>query len=415
MTSSELTRSALDEPVKPAPKSWVAAISLANVGLFTAWFGPILTLLGMQAERFAGDDKEAALAWVVGIGALCSTVANPVFGAMSDRTTSRYGRRLPWTVLGICGGVASLVLLAFAPNLVVVAIGWCLAQIALNANFAAITAAVPDHAPHQQRGTIGGFLGLAQTVGAVVGAGLAAAAGGIVGGYLACAVFLVIASAPYVAMRRDLVLDPADRPSFSWGKFLRGFWISPRLHPDFGWAWLTRFLMNLGFSIGLVYLLFYLDDAVHHENPEAGVFLLSAVNSLALLITVVVGGWLSDRFDRRRIFVTVAGVVMAAGTLSLAGFQSWTAAIIGVAVLGLGMGVFTSVDLALMIDVLPEAIDRGKDLGVVNIANSLPQVLAPVVAAPIVSVLGGYSTLYAVAAGVTLTGAVLVYRIKSVR
>ena len=415
MTSSELTRSALDEPATPAPTSWVAAISLANVGLFTAWFGPILTLLGMQAERFAGDDKEAALAWVVGIGALCSTVANPVFGALSDRTTSRYGRRLPWTVLGICGGVGSLVLLAFAPNLVVVTIGWCLAQIALNANFAAITAAVPDHAPHQQRGTIGGFLGLAQTVGAVVGAGLAAAAGGTVGGYLACAVFLVIASVPYVAMRRDLVLDPADRPSFSWGTFLRGFWISPRLHPDFAWAWLTRFLMNLGFSIGLVYLLFYLDDAVHHENPEAGVFLLSAVNSLALLVTVVAGGWLSDRLDRRRIFVTVAGVVMAAGTLSLAGFHSWTAAIIGVAVLGLGMGVFTSVDLALMIDVLPEAIDRGKDLGVVNIANSLPQVLAPVVAAPIVSMLGGYSTLYAVAAGVTLTGAVLVYRIKSVR
>ncbi|MFD4326114.1 MFS transporter [Nocardioides sp. NPDC058538] len=415
MTSSELTRSVLDEPATPAPKLWVAAISLANVGLFTAWFGPILTLLGMQAERFAGDDKEAALAWVVGIGALCSTVANPVFGALSDRTTSRYGRRLPWSVLGICGGAASLVLLAFAPNLVVVAVGWCLAQIALNANFAAITAAVPDHAPHQQRGTIGGFLGLAQTVGAVVGAGLAAAAGGIVGGYLACAVFLVIASAPYVAMRRDLVLDPADRPAFSWGTFLRGFWISPRLHPDFAWAWLTRFLMNLGFSIGLVYLLFYLDDAVHHENPEAGVFLLSAVNSLALLVTVVAGGWLSDRLDRRRIFVTVAGVVMAAGTLSLAGFHSWTAAIIGVAVLGLGMGVFTSVDLALMIDVLPEALDRGKDLGVVNIANSLPQVLAPVVAAPIVSVLGGYSTLYAVAAGVTLAGAVLVYRIKSVR
>lgn len=85
------------------------------------------------------------------------------------------------------------------------------------------------------------------------------------------------------------------------------------------------------------------------------------------------------------------------------------------AVLGLGVGVFTSVDLALMIDVLPEAIDRGKDLGVVNIANSLPQVLAPVVAAPIVSALGGYSTLYAVAAGVTLAGAVLVFQIKSVR
>jgi MFS family permease len=76
--------------------------------------------------------------------------------------------------------------------------------------------------------------------------------------------------------------------------------------------------------------------------------------------------------------------------------------------------VFMSVDFALMTDVLPTALDRGKDLGVINVANSLPQVAAPAIAAPIVTHLGGYRVLYGLAAAVGLAGAVLVGRIRGV-
>jgi MFS family permease len=101
-------------------------------------------------------------------------------------------------------------------------------------------------------------------------------------------------------------------------------------------------------------------------------------------------------------------------TAVLAGWQTWPGAIVAAAVLGVGFGVFTSVDFALMTDVLPKALDRGKDLGVINIANALPQVAAPVLAAPIVTYLGGYRVLYLVAAVIGLAGAVLVGRIKGV-
>lgn len=309
----------------------------------------------------------------------------------------------------------SLLLLAVAQNVAVLIVGWCLAQITLNANFAAITAAVPDQTPHRQRGTVGGWLGIAQTFGTVVGAGLAALMGGIVGGYLACAAVLVLLTVPYVLLRRDEPIDAADRPPWQWRAFLRGFWISPREYPDFAWAWFTRFLMNLGFSIGIVYLLYFLKDAVHYDDPEGGVFVLNAVMSGTLLVTVLVSGVLSDRLNRRRVFVFASGVSMAVAVLMLAGWQTWTGAIVAAAVLGLGYGVFVSVDLALMIDVLPAAADRGKDLGLINIANSLPQVLAPVLAAPLVVHLGGYRTLFVFAALVVLAGAVLVFRIKYVR
>ncbi|HET9142032.1 MFS transporter [Actinophytocola sp.] len=406
-----MTITALAEPVERIPARWTAAISLANVGLFTAWYGPIQVLLGKQAESLAPQSKEAALGLVVGVGALFSMLANPVFGALSDRTTSRYGRRLPWTVLGALGGAVSLLLLAGAPNVAMMLLAWCLVQITLNAMFAAIVAAVPDQVPHPQRGMVGGWLGVAQTLGIVVGSGLAAAAGGLVAGYLACAAFLLVATVPYLMMRRDSVLPPGQRPPWNW----RAFWISPRRHPDFGWAWLTRFLINLGNAIAIVYLLYFLQDRVRYPDPEGGVFTLTAIYAATLLLTVVAGGIASDRLGRRRIFVLVSGIVVAAAALILALVPTWTGAVIAAAILGLGFGVYTSVDFALMTEVLPAATDRGKDLGVINIANTLPQVLAPAIAAPIVTHLGGYPILYLVCATIGLTGAVLVYRIRSVR
>jgi MFS family permease len=333
-----------------------------------------------------------------------------LFGALSDRTTWRAGRRLPWTVLGALGGVVSLAILAGAPNIVVMILGWCAAQFTLNAMQAALFAAVPDQVPLRQRGMVGGWLGVGQTLGIVVGSLLAAEAGGIAAGYLVCAGFLVVTTVPYVLLRKDTVIDPAVRPRLS----VKDFWISPRRFPDFGWAWLTRFLLNLSNSIAIVYLLYFLQDVVRYPEPDSGVFILTAVYAVTLLSTVVASGIWSDRMSRRRVFVCWAGIVMSLAALLLAFWPTWTGSITAAAILGLGFGVYLSVDFALMTEVLPAASDRGKDLGVINIANSLPQVMAPVLAAPIVTYLGGYPVLYVLSALVGVAGSVLVYRIRSV-
>ena len=366
-------------------------------------------LLGRQAQDLAPHDKELALGVVVGLGAAFSVVANPLFGAISDRTTWRAGRRLPWTALGALGGAAALGVLSVAPNVAVMAIGWCAAQFALNAMQAALFAAVPDQVPLRQRGMVGGWLGVGQTLGIVVGSGLAAAVGGLVAGYLVCAAFLIVATVPYLLLRKDTALDVSP-PRLR----VKDFWISPRRHPDFGWAWLTRFLLNLGNSVAIVYLLYFLQDEVGYDDPDSGVFVLTAIYAVTLLSTVVVGGMWSDRVGRRRVFVCWAGVVMAVAALILAFWPTWPGSLLAAGVLGLGFGVYLSVDFALMTEVLPAATDRGKDLGVINIANSLPQVLAPVLAAPIVTHLGGYPVLYVLSALVGVAGSVLVYRIRSV-
>ncbi|MDQ0930996.1 MFS transporter [Streptomyces turgidiscabies] len=408
---------ALAEPVERVGRGWTASLSLANGAIWVGWFGPLQILLASQAEDFApgtGMSKETLLAWVAGAGALVSLAANPLFGALSDRTTSRWGRRTPWIVAGAAGGALSLLLLAGAGGLWTMVAGWCLVQLTLNAAFAAVTAAVPDRVPRLQRGSVGGWLGVAQILGVVGGTGLATAAGGVGAGYAACAAFTLLGVLPYVLRHRDLRIAVEDLPVWSWRTFLAGFWLSPRRYPDLGWAWLTRFLINLSNGLVLLYLLYYLRDGLHYADPEGGVLILTAVNGVTLAATVVVGGVWSDRVGRRKPFVIWSGVLMAVATAALAGWQTWPGAIVASAVLGVGFGVFTSVDFALMTDVLPKAVDRGKDLGVINVANALPQVAAPALAAPIVTYLGGYPALYLVAAVIGLAGAVLVRRIRGV-
>jgi MFS family permease len=99
----------------------------------------------------------------------------------------------------------------------------------------------------------------------------------------------------------------------------------------------------------------------------------------------------------------------------MAFFPVWTGALIGAAVLGIGFGAYLAVDFALLTQVLPTAVDRGKDMGVINVANSLPQVVAPVIAFVSLQYLGGYVTLFSTAAAIGLLGAVFVVKIKGVQ
>jgi MFS family permease len=406
---------ALAEPSRPVSRVWVLWLALISIGVWSGFFGPIQVLLAQQAEALNPAHKEATLSLVTGVGAAVSTVLNPLWGAFSDRTVLRVGRRLPWVLGGLVGGVVAMVVLSGAGSVWVMVAGWALAQASLNAMLAALTATVPDQVPSRTRGAVGGWLAIAQTVGVVAGSGIAAATGSIAVGYLATAVVLVVLALPYLLDSRDLALDPAAREPFALGPFVRSFWISPREHPDFAWAWVTRFLMNLGNALVILYLLYYLKDAVDLSDSEAedGVFVLTAAYGVCTVLTAVVGGIWSDRLGRRKIFVIVSGLVAASGLLLLAFVTTWAGAVAGAVILGIGFGIYTAVDFAMITEVLPSADDRAKDLGVINIANALPQVLAPVVAAGVLGLDLGYSTLYVLAAAFSVLGSVLVVKIRS--
>ncbi|MFF0470638.1 MFS transporter [Micromonospora zamorensis] len=411
---------ALAEPTVPVRRGWIGLIFAANLGVWMAFFTPIQVLLPQQIEQIAPGDKENMLAVVTGLGALAAVLANPLAGALSDRTCLRvtgreFGRRHVWTAGGALLGAAALVLLAQQRTILGVSLGWVAAQVCFNAMLASLSAAVPDRVPVTQRGGVSGWVGIPQALGLVLGAVLVTAVvTGNAAGYLAIAVAILLLSLPFALFTPDEPLPRTHRPVVRTRALLASMWISPRRHPDFAWAWITRFLVQLGNALGTLYLLYFLTDGVRHPDPEGGLLVLILLYTLGMMLTAVVAGRLSDRSGRRKIYVIASGVIMAVAALLLAVAPVWPMAIVAALLLGAGYGVYLAVDAALITQVLPRATDRAKDLGVINIANSAPQVLGPALSAPLVVYLGGYPTLYAVTAVVTLIGSALVVKIRSV-
>ncbi|MFD5243287.1 MFS transporter [Amycolatopsis sp. NPDC058340] len=408
---------ALAEPVARVRAGWMSLLFFANIALWLGVYAPIQVLLPKQAELLDAANKEAVFSLVTGIGAVVALIANPAVGLLSDRTCSAHGRRHPWTAAGAAVAAAGLLVLAFAPNVAVMVLGWCLVQAGLNGMLAMLVSAIADRVPVPQRAQVGGLVGIAQMLGTVLGAVVVVVMLDLAGlplGYAVCAAVVLAGAAAFVLRTPDARLPVAFRPSARVRDVLANLWISPRRHPDFAWAWGCHFMINLGNAFGTLYLLFFLKDAVHYEDPDTGLLIMMGLYGAALIVGALIAGHFSDKTGRRKPYVLAASAVMAVAALLLVVWQNWTAALAASPLLGIGFGAYMAVALAMLTQVLPAAQDRAKDLGVINIANSLPQVVAPMLTAPILAYLGGYPSLFAASALSTVIAAVLVTRVKGV-
>lgn len=405
---------ALAEPVVPVRRTWIGLLFAANLGLWMAYYTPLQVLLPEQIEDLGVAHKEIWLGIVTGIGAIVAIVVNPLAGALSDRTRPRLlgrqlGRRHVWTAGGALLLFLCLLALSVAPNLFWITVAWALANIGINVMLATLTSAVPDRVPVEQRGLVSGWIGMPVALGLVVGAILVTT---VVTtpppGYLVIALGLLLLVTPFVLRTPDDPLGDATIPPVAFKLDLRG-------HPDFAWAWVTRFLVMLGNALGTLYLLYFLSDAVKLDDAETGLLYLILLYTVGMIGTAMLGGWLSDRAGKRKIFVVWSGVIIAVAAILLAIWPTWPVAMVASVLFGAGFGVYLAVDTAVVTQVLPAAADRAKDIGVINIAPSVSQALGPVLAAPVVAYLGGYPTLFVLTAVTSLAGALAVLKIRSVR
>lgn len=408
---------ALQAPTRPASLGFTAGITAGTVALFLCYIGVLSLLLPLQISLLAPANKVAVFSLFTGISVLIAVVANPLAGALSDRTTSRFGRRRPWIFVGSLLMAVSLFIMWQAANLPLLFIGWCGIQLFSNFVLAAITATIPDQVPENQRGTISGIFGLAVPLGGILGATVVGQVfkAAPTNAYLVMIVAVLVTNIPLALFLHDKVLPKGYLPPFRLGAFLKGFWINPRTYPDFGWAWLTRFIPFIGYFMATNYVLFYLQDAVKYPSPVQGASTFTIVSTAVVILSTLLGGFLSDRLQRRKLFVIVAVTILAVSMLLLALFQTWQFVLLAAAVLGLGFGAYLAVDVAIITLVLPSAEDRAKDMGIANIANTLPQALAPVIAGAILGLSHSYTLLYVAAAVFVLLGIIVVMPIKAVR
>jgi len=245
------------EPTQPAPKSYVTWLLIAQLIFFIALLGPAIVGVGLKIQDLVHlgaipeNGATGAAGVLGGVGALFATVANVIFGKWSDRTTSRWGRRRIWIVLGTIIMTVAFVIMALAPNLFLATVGWALAQLGANMTLAPFIATMADHVPKFQRGKVGSALMIAQNVGILGGTYVAQwFAGSLFIMFVMPSVLAIIVMVVFAFVLPDQVL-PEKPPRMSLRELAYTFWVSPVQYPDYALAWWSRFLItfaSFGFS-----------------------------------------------------------------------------------------------------------------------------------------------------------------------
>ncbi len=413
---------AADGPGAPERVGWgfIVLYAVSYTGGSLLFLAPLLVSLALKVNDLVGIDAAPRnLSLVTGVGSLLAIVANPLFGRLSDRTTSRVGMRRPWMVTGVAVGAAGALVVATAPNIATVLVGWCVCQVFFNATLAAQAAVLPDQVPSQQRGLVSGLLGLSVPAASVAGTYLVQAfdSSTVLMFTVPCAVG-GIAVLLFTWRLPDRHLAPADKPPWSLRELAGTFYVSPRRNPDFAWAFLSRFLLVTAYAFLVTYQAYFLIAQVGSSEDAVArqVYLGTVTQSVALVAVAPVAGRLSDRLGRRKVFVMSAAATYAVALFVIAGASTVNGYLVGMAVGGLGFGMYMAVDLALVVDVLSDPLAAAKDLGVLNIAGALPFALAPALSPILLSAgHGNYAVLYAVAGACAFAGAVAVAPIRRVK
>ncbi|MCP3772184.1 MFS transporter [Paenibacillus sp. MZ04-78.2] len=351
------------------------------IGLLT----PAMLLLSFKMIEIDPTNYQVSYGIVAGVGALFALVGNPLGGAISDRTNIGFGRRRTWILVGPLMGCLALVWIGFATQIWQVIVGWCIAQLFFNFAMAAYTALIPDQVEVKKQGTMSGLLGLAIPLSLTIGMIMMMALKTMPTSSKWLLVSIIGVAGPIISLFiiRDskVKMVKKAKENISLKEKLGKIYPNPRKYPEFTWALLSKFLVNMGLAYSL-YTAIMLVKRMGLSQGEATdvVGTLKIVALIATAITSIIGGILSDRFGKQKPFIYACGIIMLLGLMIYSFVPNTTAFIIASIVIGLATGCFTSVDMALVARILPNKEDSAKDFGLMNVANALPQSLVPAIA-----------------------------------
>lgn len=401
----------------------IASLSTNFLFLLALYNAVISVFLPNQVQQITdatGGDKVTALALIMTLVSLFTFFDQPLAGAFSDRTRSRFGRRTPWIVGGTFIGGAALAMVAQQTTILGLTVFWVIAAISLNAAQGPLSTIMPDRVEERRRGVASGFIGAAQTGGGTLGI--------IFGGWIAnrdlATGFYLFAFGIFIISLLSCIINREESskhlPSeqIQWKSFFRQFWVSPRKYPDFGWAFMGRFVMFLGYQMVVNYQLYILRDYIHLSKADSNtvIGIMASIQLVTLMISAVASGWLSDKLQARKPFVFVSSLLIALSYLFPLLMQNELSMFIMAGILGLGYGCYMSIDMALMTQVLPEkGANAGKDMGVLNIANKCPQMIVTPLGALILSLTSSYSMVFSFAIVMVVLSAGLIAPIRSVK
>ena len=394
-------------------RPFIAALLLANFGTNVALIAPIQNILPRMIESAAGSaDKALGLGLVTGLGAFAALVVNPLAGHYSDRWVSA-DNRTTTILIGLATGGVAHVVLGLQHSIVWIAVWWTLCQATINIAYSPMSAIVVDHVDRRSWGLVWGLISVAQAVGLILGlAAVVEVFPSVTAGMTAISIGYVVCLIPLVVVLYRLPRVSYESSS-TGGARRPGIRALLSAGQGFGLVWLGKFLVILAETVALLYLYYYLQDVVHYANPGQGQLILVLIATIAVIVATVAVGRAADLSGGYRRYAVLSSVVMAATGFVLAGFAMWAVVIVCAFALGAGYGAFQSVSQALSMVVLPDPANAGRDLGIINIAAAIPQVIGAPIAGLVVAGVGGYRGLFVFAGILALAAAAVFTRVPS--
>ncbi|BBY64029.1 MFS transporter [Mycolicibacterium helvum] len=420
---SQSSAEAVDRTDAPLNRRLIIGIAAGQFGTAINTVSLVLVAWPLAAAAISPSSKQWVLGLLAGVHAFVLMVVAPTCGVLSDRCTSPFGMRRPFILAGAALGTVAMFVMGMATELPGLIIGDVMHAMGTGIFVGGFAAVVPDHIPASYRGRVLGVVA-AMTILAGVVASIALprmtdqwlmfAVPGVIGGICSLGLAAILPD------RRLGATPKGDEALALLPGFVDRFRVSPRLAPDFSWAWLTKFLMTLASAFTTTYGIYFLTDQI--AVPAADLSgLITATGLIGLLTAVVgagVGSWVSDRFQIRKTLILFSSLVIAAGATIIAFAPGTGTYLVGMAVAGLATGILMPVEGALIIDVLPgEGRESGKYMAVAGLADSIPRSIGPMLAPAVIAIggltaLGGYPVLYLVGAALAAIAALLIPLIK---
>lgn len=412
------------EPQHPVSRGYIFWLMIASFGASMAMMVPLAYGIAVRITELAPGHEEV-LGYITGTAQLVYLVISPIIGIWSDRTRSRFGRRTPFIFLGSGIGLAGLVVMGLAPDLLIVGAGWVLGMSGWSIAGAAIQTLQADKLPEQQRGKVSALTGLMTQIAPVIGIGIAYA--------VSSSTFLIFLI-PGLVGAVLLALLPIFKPEGSSRELVRGsdvtvrsivasYGFNVRKYPDFAWNWLGRFIFFIGLYFNTTFGTFFYAQRLDLPVREVAgiVATIGMLGVVAAAAGALLGGFLSDKLKRRRLFVLLAAVLFVAGAVTEAFAWSLPQLIIGAVIMQMAIAVFATVDQAIIFAIIPDRSEAGRYMAVVSFAQKIPSAVAPLLASVVITIgaVGAeknYTILYLSGAVFALVGGLMILlKVKAVR
>jgi len=388
----------------------ITVLSLALSALWGSFHSVVLPL--RLLDFVAESQKNTYLGLLTLTGLLLAMAIQPIAGAISDRSSFKWGRRRPFILVG------GIITLFFIPGIGLVGSYaaiftiYCLMQISANIAQGPHQAFIPDLAPEERRGLASGVKTLLEVIGGIGLVYIIVFLSDRLGGEGFSWIWLILAilAALLLAALLITVITVKERPGTVaprqplFPALINSYKIDVHKSPGFILFLVSRLLFIMALTTLQSFALYFFQDTVEVANPATATVELMAVLGIGMVGTVYIAGRLSDRLGRKPILVFFLG-------------PGYVCKLIGGGLEGIAVGSFMSSNWALATDLVPKT-EEARYLGLTNLATAGGAALARLIGIGIDFFNSrrpglGYDFMLLVCLAYFIIGSILVTRIKS--